>query len=137
MNEETSKDHKDELLLMKKKVLLSKSKILYDRQVTPESLASEWTIHHSEWSADGEWLTGSNRGNHPGMAILNQDFPGNVLVERRQQENLGGMKEDGAEPMMSVEELAEVAVHMATLPLHVNFLEAIVLPTTQTYIGRG
>ncbi|MSR84119.1 MAG: SDR family oxidoreductase [Candidatus Latescibacteria bacterium] len=63
--------------------------------------------------------------------------PGNVLVERRQQENLGGMKEDGAEPMMSVEELAEVAVHMATLPLHVNFLEAIVLPTTQSYIGRG
>jgi NAD(P)-dependent dehydrogenase (short-subunit alcohol dehydrogenase family) len=63
--------------------------------------------------------------------------PGNVLVERRQQENLGGMKEDGAEPMMTVEELAEVAVHMATLPLHVNFLEAIVLPTTQSYIGRG
>jgi hypothetical protein len=81
MNEETPKEHKDELLLMKKKVLLSKSKILYDRQVTPESLAAEWTIHHSEWDADGEWLTGSNRGNHPGMAILNQDFPGNVLVE--------------------------------------------------------
>lgn len=63
--------------------------------------------------------------------------PGNVLVERRQQEHLGGMKEDQAEPMMSVEELAEVAVHMACLPGHVNFLEAIVLPTTQSYIGRG
>ncbi|MBM3280283.1 MAG: SDR family oxidoreductase [Candidatus Handelsmanbacteria bacterium] len=63
--------------------------------------------------------------------------PGNVLVERRQQENLGGMREDGAEPMMTVEELAEVAVHMATLPGHVNFLEAIVLPTTQLYLGRG
>ncbi|MCC7262303.1 MAG: SDR family oxidoreductase [Candidatus Latescibacteria bacterium] len=63
--------------------------------------------------------------------------PGNVLVERRQQEKLGGMKEDPGEPMMSVEELAEVAVLMATLPGHVNVFEAIVLPTTQTYIGRG
>lgn len=63
--------------------------------------------------------------------------PGNVLVERRQQEKLGGMKEDPGEPMMTVEELAEVAVLMATLPGHVNVFEAIVLPTTQTYIGRG
>lgn len=63
--------------------------------------------------------------------------PGNVLVERRQRENLGGMKEDPGEPMMSIEELAEVAVLMATLPGHVNVFEAIVLPTTQTYIGRG
>jgi NAD(P)-dependent dehydrogenase (short-subunit alcohol dehydrogenase family) len=63
--------------------------------------------------------------------------PGNVLVERRQQEQLGGMKQDQAEPMMSVEELAEVAVHMVLLPPHVNFLEAIVLPTTQLYLGRG
>lgn len=81
MNAETSKTGGDELHLMKKKVLLSKSEILYNRQVTPGALAAEWTIHHSEWSAEGEWLTGSNRGNHPGMAILKQDFPGNVLVE--------------------------------------------------------
>ena len=26
---------------------------------------------------------------------------------------------------------------MAALPLHVNVLEAIVLPTTQKYLGRG
>jgi len=63
--------------------------------------------------------------------------PGNVLVERRQQEHIGGMRENKGEPMMSIEELAEVAVHMACLPGHVNFLEAIVLPTTQLYIGRG
>jgi hypothetical protein len=29
------------------------------------------------------------------------------------------------------------AVTMAALPLHVNMLEAIVLPTTQKYLGRG
>jgi hypothetical protein len=71
----------DTLLLMKKKILLGKSEILYNRPVSAESLAREWTIHHSEWGADGEWLTGSNRGNWPGMAVLKQDFPGNVLVE--------------------------------------------------------
>lgn len=70
-----------DILLMKKKVLLKQSEILYNGPVTPEALAHDWTVHHSEWNADGEWLTGSNRGNWPGMAILKQDFPGNVLVE--------------------------------------------------------
>ena len=80
MNGENS-SKQDTLLLMKKKILVSKSKILFDRQVTAESFDDEWTVHHSEWGVDGEWLTGSNRGNWPGMAILKQDFPGNVLVE--------------------------------------------------------
>ncbi len=59
--------------------------------------------------------------------------PGNTLVERRQA---SGKVED-QEPMMSVEELAETAVLMATLPAHVNMLEAVVLPVGQLYIGRG
>jgi NAD(P)-dependent dehydrogenase (short-subunit alcohol dehydrogenase family) len=59
--------------------------------------------------------------------------PGNVLVERRQQ---SGKKEDD-EPMMTVDELAEAAVLMATLPAHVNMLEAVVLPVGQLYVGRG
>jgi NAD(P)-dependent dehydrogenase (short-subunit alcohol dehydrogenase family) len=59
--------------------------------------------------------------------------PGNVLVERRQ----GSTKKEDEEPMMTVEELAQAAVLMATLPPHVNFLEAIVLPIGQQYIGRG
>jgi NAD(P)-dependent dehydrogenase (short-subunit alcohol dehydrogenase family) len=63
--------------------------------------------------------------------------PGNVMVERRHEDNPGGMREDNAEPMMSVEELADVAVYMACLPGHVNFLEAIILPNTQLYVGRG
>lgn len=58
--------------------------------------------------------------------------PGNTLVERRRDSD----KPADDEPMMTVEELAGVAVHMAVLPPHVNFLEAIVLPTTQAYLGR-
>ncbi|MSU77564.1 MAG: SDR family oxidoreductase [Gemmataceae bacterium] len=59
--------------------------------------------------------------------------PGNTMVERRQTT---GKTEDD-EPMMSVAELAQAAVCMATLPPHVNMLEAIVLPIGQMYVGRG
>lgn len=59
--------------------------------------------------------------------------PGNTLTERRAS---SGSPQD-QEPMMTVDELATTAVTMAALPLHVNMLEAIVLPTTQKYLGRG
>jgi NAD(P)-dependent dehydrogenase (short-subunit alcohol dehydrogenase family) len=59
--------------------------------------------------------------------------PGNIAVERR---NSSGKPED-TEPMLSVEEIAEVALLMATLPPHVEMLEAIVLPRDQLYVGRG
>jgi NAD(P)-dependent dehydrogenase (short-subunit alcohol dehydrogenase family) len=58
--------------------------------------------------------------------------PGNIQVERRQTD-----KPDDAEPMMTPDEIAEVAVLMATLPPHVEMLEAIVLPLEQLYVGRG
>ena len=59
--------------------------------------------------------------------------PGNIHVERRQASD----KKEDDEPMMSVEEIAEVALLMATLPPHVEMLEAIVLPRDQLYVGRG
>jgi NAD(P)-dependent dehydrogenase (short-subunit alcohol dehydrogenase family) len=59
--------------------------------------------------------------------------PGNVLVERR----AASTKKEDDEPMMTVDELAQAAVAMATMPAHVNFLEAIVLPLGQLYVGRG
>ncbi len=58
--------------------------------------------------------------------------PGNVMVERRQTD-----RHEDAEPMMTPDELAEVAVLMASLPAHVEMLEAIVLPREQLYVGRG
>jgi len=59
--------------------------------------------------------------------------PGNVLVERRQD---SGLKSDD-EPMMSMETIANAALAMLTVPPDVNFLEAIVLPAQQLYLGRG
>lgn len=59
--------------------------------------------------------------------------PGNTAVERR----LGGEKEMDREPMIPIGEIARVALLMATLPPEANMLEAIVLPVTQLYVGRG
>lgn len=75
------------------------------------------------------------------IALEGRDFnvvasmlhPGNVLTERR----AASERPQDAEPMMTVDELALTAVTMAALPLHVNVLEAIVLPTQQKYLGRG
>lgn len=59
--------------------------------------------------------------------------PGNILVERRQETG----KVEDQEPMMTIDEIAQVAVLMASMPPHVNMLESIVLPAGQLYIGRG
>ena len=58
--------------------------------------------------------------------------PGNTYVERIQNR-----PEPPAEPMMDVDDLAQAAVLMATLPPNMNMLEATVLPVEQLYIGRG
>jgi NAD(P)-dependent dehydrogenase (short-subunit alcohol dehydrogenase family) len=59
--------------------------------------------------------------------------PGNTLNERRAERSTP----QDEEPMMTCEELAETALLMASLPPHVNMLEAIVLPVEQLYVGRG
>ncbi len=59
--------------------------------------------------------------------------PGNVRVERR----AGTGKPEDEEPMMSIETIARAALAMLACPSDVNFLEAIVLPRDQLYLGRG
>lgn len=59
--------------------------------------------------------------------------PGNVRIEDHPYEGPVPV----TEPKMQVEELAETAVLMATLPAHMNVLEAIVLPVKQPYLARG
>jgi NAD(P)-dependent dehydrogenase (short-subunit alcohol dehydrogenase family) len=59
--------------------------------------------------------------------------PGNTLVPHR----AASSKPEDAEPMMAPEEIAQVALLMATLPPHVEMLEATVLPREQLYVGRG
>lgn len=59
--------------------------------------------------------------------------PGNVRVERRSETGL----DSDAEPMMEIETIARAALAMVTVPSDVNFLEGIVLPRDQMYLGRG
>ena len=59
--------------------------------------------------------------------------PGNVRIERRQDTSIPA----NTEPMMEMETIAQAALAMLTLPPDVNFLEAIVLPRDQVYLGRG
>jgi NAD(P)-dependent dehydrogenase (short-subunit alcohol dehydrogenase family) len=59
--------------------------------------------------------------------------PGNTETERRRASDAP----QDQEPMMSVDELAAVALTMVVAPAHVNVLEAIVLPVEQHYLGRG
>jgi len=58
--------------------------------------------------------------------------PGNILVERRHSD-----KPEDDEPMMSVEDVAQTVLLMATLPAHVEMLQATVLPHQQMFVGRG
>ena len=58
--------------------------------------------------------------------------PGNTYVERHQNQS-----QAPTEPMMDVDDLAQAAVLMATLPPHINMLDATVLPVGQLYVGRG
>ena len=74
-------DNMETLELMRKEIILSSCPVLFEDEITAESLELDWTIHHSEWWVEDGWLHGKNPGNHPGMVILNKDFPGNVLVE--------------------------------------------------------
>ncbi len=59
--------------------------------------------------------------------------PGNVLVERRENSEL----DSDAEPMMPVSAIVSAAMAMLQMPADVNFLDAVVLPRDQAYVGRG
>jgi NAD(P)-dependent dehydrogenase (short-subunit alcohol dehydrogenase family) len=59
--------------------------------------------------------------------------PGNVVTERRASSSAAMDQE----PMMNPDDIAAAAVTMAAMPPYANMLEAIVLPVTQAYLGRG
>jgi NAD(P)-dependent dehydrogenase (short-subunit alcohol dehydrogenase family) len=55
--------------------------------------------------------------------------PGNV--------NTAQMEQNPDEPAMTIDDVVKVVMTMTTLPLTTNLVQAIVLPTTQLYLGRG
>jgi hypothetical protein len=67
--------------IMRKEIDIEKSPVLFNDPVTPENFKTDWNTYNSQWWVEDGWLTGKNPENAPGMAILKEDFPGNVMVE--------------------------------------------------------
>ena len=81
-NDNMNRVKNNKIHLMKKQILLDSSEVLYEKSsFTQKEFNEGWTVHHSEWNVEDGSLIGENKGNWPGMAILKQDFPGNILVE--------------------------------------------------------
>lgn len=93
------------------------------QRVRPHSAAYSTTKHGLWGLTQVTALEGRDHGISCGC--LN---PGNVRVEKRASD---------PEPMMSVADIAQATVAMATLPPRVNMLEATVLVIDQPFLGRG
>jgi len=91
--------------------------------------------HHTPYAAAkfGVWgLTQATAlDGRPHGILCSCLHPGNVRVERA----IGARSE--SEAMMDTATIARAALAMLTLPPDVNWLEAIVLPKDQPYLGRG
>ena len=70
-----------DLLIMKKRICVGRSEALFDRPVGPGSLMEDWQVRGGEWSVAGEWLTGRNPANAPGMITSRANYFGNVLLD--------------------------------------------------------
>lgn len=69
------------LEIIGKSIDLDKSEVLYDEPVSKKCFTDKWVVHSGEWQVQGEWLSGKNPDNCPGMTFLKGDYPGNVLVD--------------------------------------------------------
>src|SRR5690349_13356500 len=66
------------LHLMKKKIDLEQSPILYQKE---SLLEPDWKICSGDWWLEDGWINGRNPGNFPGMIVSRSNFPGNIMVE--------------------------------------------------------
>lgn len=92
----------------------------------------------SKFGIWGLTLTTSLEGRAHGISACCL-HPGNVRLETVDEDvgSVTGISDYAKEPKMEVEEIAKVAILMASLPPHINMLEAIVLPVKQAYLARG
>ena len=69
------------MLIMKKRIDLEQSTVLYDRPFTEESLAEDWQVRGGQWWIEDGWLTGKNPENSPGMVTSRAGYFGNVMLD--------------------------------------------------------
>jgi hypothetical protein len=73
----------NELLIMRKRIELAASEVLYDRPISAESFREDWGILSGEWRQEGGALFGVNPDPKPGCVMLRKPCIGNVLVDFR------------------------------------------------------
>jgi hypothetical protein len=69
------------LKIMHKLIDMEHSPLLLDEPFSPANFGSRWKVYSGEWWIDGEWLTGKNPENCPGMVVSTDDFTGNILLD--------------------------------------------------------
>lgn len=70
-----------ELLIMRKRIDLSASPVLYDRPFSEESLRADWEARHAQWHCKDGAFWGRNPLPGPGVLMSRRPFPGDVLMD--------------------------------------------------------
>ena len=71
----------ESLHLVDKEIIVKESPVLFSEIMTRDNLKRLFDTYNSNWTVNDGWLTGINPDESAGMAILRQDFPGNILIE--------------------------------------------------------
>jgi len=69
------------LRLIDKEIDVYGSTVMFDRTLNKQNIFSVFDMHNSDWSVENGWLTGKNPSETAGMAIIKQEFTGNILLE--------------------------------------------------------
>lgn len=67
--------------LMNKTIEQETLEVLYNRLFTPEIFKEDFIVRSGDWCVEDGWLTGKNRGNFPGIAVIRQPFYGNIVLD--------------------------------------------------------
>lgn len=69
------------LLIMHKRIDLERSPVLFDRPLSAKRFAEDWEVKSAAWTCEGDALLGRNPAAGPGVIMLRQACPGNVLLD--------------------------------------------------------
>jgi hypothetical protein len=70
-----------DLLIMRKRIDIDASPVLYDRPFTPASFAEDWEYRNSTWECREGAFWGCNPDPTGGVLFTRRSFPGNVLLD--------------------------------------------------------
>lgn len=70
-----------DLLIMKKRIRLDASPVLWQRPCSAESLAEDWQVRNAEWWYEDGAFLGKNPLPGAGCLMSRHPYPGNVLID--------------------------------------------------------